>query len=464
MVKVAVIGTGYVGLVQGACLSDFGLNVICVDKDETKIEKLHQGSIPIYEPGLEQLVERNVYYQRLQFTTDIKTAVEASDVIFIAVGTPPAEDGSADLSYVRAAATEIAQNINGYKVIVNKSTVPIGTGQMVRGLVAGVLRERKVNYEFDVVSNPEFLREGSAVHDFTHPDRVVIGSDSPRAMEIMKQVYQVLYLNETPFIETNLETAEMIKYASNAFLAMKITFINEVANLCDKVGADVQDVAKAMGRDGRISPKFLHSGPGYGGSCFPKDTLALAQIGAKYGSPVTLIEATVEANERQKRLMVSRIEQEFGDLKGLEIAVLGLAFKPNTDDMREAPALTIISELVHKGAKCKVYDPIAFEEAKWRLAEVNHGVEYCANEYDAIKGADALVIVTEWNQFRSLDLNRVKATLSQPVIFDLRNIYKRARMEELGFTYYGVGQGIGTDAAAAAAASYREAAATSEEE
>lgn len=462
MVKVAVIGTGYVGLVLGACLSDFGLKVICVDKDETKIQKLKEGIIPIYEPGLDLIVERNVYYQRLQFTTDLKAAVKQSDVIFIAVGTPPAEDGSADLKYVQDAATEIAQAMNGYKVIVNKSTVPVGTGRMVQQLIKDVLSQRGVDFEFDVVSNPEFLREGSAVHDFTHPDRVVIGSQSPRATEIMKQVYRVLYLNETPFIETNLETAEMIKYASNAFLAVKITFINEIANLCEKVGADVQDVARGMGMDGRISPKFLHPGPGFGGSCFPKDTRALAQIGAKYGSPVTVVEVAIEANERQKLLMVSKVEQAFdGDLKGKTFAILGLAFKPNTDDMREAPSLTIIKELIKRGARCKVFDPAAFKEAKWRFADLNEHIHYCDTEYEAIRDADALMIITEWNQFRSLDLTRVKNTLKLPIIFDLRNIYKREDMEKLGFAYYGVGQGIGYKESGQAE---RLAAATREEE
>ncbi len=441
MNKISIIGTGYVGLVTGACLSDFGLNVLCMDNNVEKIKKLEQGIIPIYEPGLDVIVERNVANHRLAFTTDMKKAVEESDVIFIAVGTPPAEDGSADLKYVEAVARDIGRYMNGYKVVVDKSTVPVGTGQRVKLWVREELAKRGASYDFDVVSNPEFLREGSAVYDFTHPDRVVIGAESQRALERMKQVYRVLYLNETPFIETNIETAEMIKYASNAFLAMKITFINEIANLCEKVGADVQDVAKGMGRDGRIGPKFLHPGPGYGGSCFPKDTLALAKIGREYGAPITLIEQTVKANEAQKRLMVAKIMEGLGSLVGKQLAVLGLAFKPNTDDMREAPALVILNELAKQGARFKVYDPKAMDEAKWRLANLKDRITYCQNEYEAIEGSDALVILTEWNQFRSLNLSRVKELLKEPYFFDLRNIYKRDMMEKAGFYYFGVGQG-----------------------
>jgi UDPglucose 6-dehydrogenase len=462
MHKIGVIGTGYVGLVTGTCLSDFGLKVICVDNDKEKIDNLHKGIIPIYEPGLEPIVERNVYYKRLCFTTDIKTAVEECEVLFIAVGTPPAEDGSADLQYVEAVAREIAQHMNGYKVIVDKSTVPVGTAQRVKGWVQEELAKRGVSYDFDVVSNPEFLREGSAVHDFTHPDRVVLGAESEKALEKMKNVYSVLFLNETPFIETNIETAEMIKYASNAFLAMKITFMNEVANLCEKVGAEVQDVAKAMGRDGRISPKFLHPGPGYGGSCFPKDTLALAEIGKQYGAPVTLIEQTVQANEYQKRYVAQKVATELGDLNGKQLAVLGLSFKPNTDDMREAPSITILNELAQKGATFKVYDPIAFKEAKWRLENINDKITYCENEYQAMEGSDALLIITEWNQFRNLNLNRVKELLKQPYFFDFRNIYRRPAMEEQGFKYFGVGQGTGAPVHAEAAKAMEEVAAAVE--
>jgi len=440
MYKIAVIGTGYVGLVTGTCLSDFGLNVVCVDNNKEKIEKLCNGIIPIYEPGLDSIIERNGYYKRLSFTTDIKKAVEESDVIFIAVGTPPAEDGGADLRYVKAAASDIARYMNEYKIIVNKSTVPVGTGKLVSELVKAELIQRNANYDFDVVSNPEFLREGSAIYDFTHPDRVVIGAESQRARDVMRNVYRVLYLNETPFVETNIETAEMIKYASNAFLAMKITFINEVANLCERVGANVQHVARAMGRDGRISSKFLHSGPGYGGSCFPKDTKALAKIGRDYDAPITLIETTVEANEFQKRFMAEKIDKALGGVEGKELAILGLSFKPKTDDMRAAPSITILNELANKGAKFKVYDPVAMEKAKKALVNINGRIKYCSNEYEAIKDSDAVVIITEWNQFRNLDLERVKNDLKQTYFFDLRNIYERELLEERGFKYIAVGQ------------------------
>ena len=341
MSSIAVIGTGYVGLVSGACLADFGNNVTCVDIDAAKIDMLNGGEIPIFEPGLDDVVARTRKAGRLTFTTDLPAAVQANDVIFIAVGTPPADDGSADLRHVEDAARAIARAMNGHKVIVDKSTVPVGTGRKVAAWVKEELASRRADHEFDVVSNPEFLREGSAVQDFTHPDRVVIGSDSPQARATMKEVYRALYLNETPYIETGLETAEMIKYAANAFLAMKITFINEVANLCEKVGANVQEVAKALGKDGRIGPKFLHAGPGYGGSCFPKDTQALARTGRDFGEPLSLIEATITANERQKARMVRKIEEGMGGVAGKTIAILGLTFKPNTDDMRDAPSITI---------------------------------------------------------------------------------------------------------------------------
>lgn len=441
MNSIAIVGTGYVGLVSGACLSDFGLNVICVDNNSEKIEKLKKGIIPIYEPGLDSLVERNHYYKRLHFTTDIEKAVDESDIVFIAVGTPSKEDGSANLQYVESVARDIARYMNGYKVIVNKSTVPVGTGRKVKQWVLEELEKRGVQHEFDVVSNPEFLREGSAVHDFTHPDRVVVGTESKKALEYMKKVYSVLYLNETPFIETNIATAELIKYSANAFLAMKITFINEIANLSEKVGANVQDIARAMGRDGRISPKFLHPGPGFGGSCFPKDTRALAEIGKEYGSPVTLIEQTVIANENQKLIAAKKVEEAIGDLSGKQLAILGLAFKPNTDDMREAPSITILNELAKKGARFKAYDPIASNEAKKWLADINDKITYCDNEYEAIEECDALLIITEWNQFRNLDLQRVKALLKQPYFFDMRNIYRHENMNSLGFMYYGMGQG-----------------------
>jgi len=441
MAKIAVIGTGYVGLVSGACLADFGNFVTCCDIDAQKIEKLQQGRIPIYEPGLDDVVERNSKAGRLFFTVNINDTIDNVEVVFIAVGTPPFEDGSADLSYVMQAADQIAASMNDYKVIVDKSTVPIGTGKLVKERIAAGLRSRgKADIEFDIVSNPEFLREGSAVQDFMRPDRVVIGSDSARARQVMKDVYRALYLNETPFIETSIETAEMIKYASNAFLAIKITYINEIANLCEVVGANVQDVAKAMGKDGRIGPKFLHPGPGYGGSCFPKDTRAIADIGRKSSATLTLVEAAIEANERQKLRMIDKIEHALGDLRGAAIAILGLSFKPNTDDMREAPALTIIEGLVKKGAKCKVYDPAAMQEARWRLKHLGEAVILCEDEYATMKNADALVIVTEWNQFRNLDLEKVKNELRRSIFIDLRNIYRRSDVEQKGFYYVGVGQ------------------------
>lgn len=440
MPKIAIIGTGYVGLVTGACLSDFGLEVTCVDNNIEKIEKLNSNQIPIYEPGLDAIVERNAYYRRLRFTTDIEAAIHENDVIFIAVGTPPSTDGSADLKYVKEVAEEISKHINTYKVIVNKSTVPVGTARMVKEIIDSGLAKRNKQVAFDVVSNPEFLREGSAVYDFTHPDRIVIGSDSARAREIMKNVYRVLYLNETPFIEVNPETAEMIKYASNAFLAVKITFINEIANLCEKVGANVQDVAKAMGRDGRIGPKFLHAGPGYGGSCFPKDSRAIADLGHRYNSNLTIIEAAIHANEKQKQLMVQKIEDEFGEIRDKTIGLLGLAFKPNTDDMREAPSLAIVSSLCTKGARFRIYDPVAMHEAKKHFEKWKDQITFCENEYDAAKDCDALVIVTEWNQFRNLDLQRIKELLVNPYFFDLRNIYRREYVEQAGLKYIGVGQ------------------------
>ncbi|HRS04790.1 MAG TPA: UDP-glucose/GDP-mannose dehydrogenase family protein [Treponema sp.] len=446
MAKIAVIGTGYVGLVSGACLADFGNHVTCVDNNVEKIESLKKGIIPIFEPGLDDVVERTVQAGRLQFTTDLPSAIKENDVAFIAVGTPPADDGSADLRYVEQVAREIARAMNKYTVVVDKSTVPVGTARKVKHWIQEELNRRGENsarLPFDVVSNPEFLREGSAVQDFTHPDRVVIGAESERAREIMKDVYRALYLNETPYIETNLETAEMIKYASNAFLAVKITFINEVANLCEKVGANVQDVAKAMGRDGRIGAKFLHPGPGYGGSCFPKDTQAMARIGRDYGEPLSLVETTIAANERQKERMVNKIEDGLGgsgSLKGKKIAILGLAFKPNTDDMRESPAITICEGLVQRGAKLQAFDPAAIKEAQWRLAAIKDHITYTKDEYEALNGADALVLLTEWNQFRNLDLDQVRRLLKAPYFFDLRNVYKRQEVESKGFKYFAVGK------------------------
>lgn len=438
--KIAIIGTGYVGLVTGVCLADFGNNIICVDNDKEKIDILNKGQLPIYEPGLKEIIERNRHYKRIEFTTDIKYAVSHSEIIFITVGTPEKEDGNADLKYVFEVAKDIASYMNGYKVIVDKSTVPIGTGKKVREIIQNILNDRKVNYKFDVVSNPEFLREGKALYDFMHPDRIVIGSESKKAIEIMKEVYRVLKLNDIPFITTNLETAEMIKYASNAFLAMKISYVNEIANLCEKIGADIQVVTSAMGKDGRISPKFLHCGPGYGGSCFPKDTKALAKIGRENNSPITLIESTIKANQNQKLKMVEKIEKAMGNVKGKTIAILGLAFKPETDDIREAPSMVIIEELYQRGAKIKAFDPQAMEEVRRKLKHLEE-IIFCKDEYEAIEGADALVIITEWNQFRRLDFKKIKEIMKDNYIFDLRDIYTKEIVEkENGFKYFSVGR------------------------
>jgi UDPglucose 6-dehydrogenase len=439
MAKIAVIGTGYVGSVSGACLADFGNHVICVDNNAEKIEAFKKGIIPIFEPGLDAVVERNSRCGRLVFTTDLASALKESNVVFIAVGTPPADDGSADLVYVEEAARQIGSLIDKYTVIVNKSTVPIGTGRKVYGWVKEELEKRGGKIEFDVVSNPEFLREGSAVYDFTHPDRVVIGSESEKARNTMKDVYRSLYLNETPFIETNLESAEMIKYASNAFLAVKITFINEIANLCEKTGADVRSVAKAMGKDGRIGSKFLHPGPGYGGSCFPKDTRALAKIGRDNGETMRIVETAIDVNEQQKIRAAKKIESVLGSLGGKTLCVLGLAFKPNTDDMRESPAISICEYLVSRGAKLRLYDPAAMKEAQWRLEEIKKSLYFAADEYDAIKGADAIIIATEWNQFRNIDLSRTAELLSSPYFFDLRNIYKPQDVSSANLKYFGIG-------------------------
>jgi len=437
--KIGVIGTGYVGLVTGVCLADFGQEVICMDVDEEKINTLKNGGIPIYEPGLDDLVKRNVYYNRLNFTTDIKETVEESDVLFIAVGTPPAQDGSADLQYVLSVARDIGKHINNYKVIIDKSTVPVGTGQKVKKVIEEEMGKRDNSYKFDVVSNPEFLREGKAIYDFTHPDRVVIGSESEKAAEIMKEVYRVLYLNKTPFVFTNIETAEMIKYASNAFLATKISFINEMALLSEKVGANVQDIAQAMGMDGRISPKFLHAGCGYGGSCFPKDTKAIVDIGKKKGVNLKVINSAIKANKKQKKKMVEKIETKMKNLKDKTITILGLTFKPETDDMREAPSLTIVPELINKGAKIKTFCPEGFKEAKWRLKKYEKDIDYCADEYSAAKNSDAIVILTEWHQFRGMDLEKLKKRMRDNYFFDFRNIYSHDGNIKQLFKYEGVG-------------------------
>ena len=439
--KIGVVGTGYVGLVQGVILSEFGLEVTCVDTNIEKIEMLKNGGVPIYEPGLEPLLKKNIEARRLQFTSKIKEAVETSEVLFIAVGTPPADDGSADLRYVLEVANSIGEYMNGYRVIVDKSTVPVGTGKLVRETIQKKLDERGVDFEFDVVSNPEFLREGKAVNDCLRPDRVVIGYSDERAKKKKKKVYNVLYINETPFVFTSVETAEMIKYASNAFLAVKISFINEMALLAEKVGADVQQIAKAMGQDGRISPKFLHAGPGYGGSCFPKDTKAIVDIAKKYGEEFKVIDAAIQANEKQKQKMVEKIISNMGSVENKVITVLGLSFKPETDDMRDAPSIDIIRGLVKNGAKIKAYCPEGIKEAKWRLKDIEENIEYCDNEYIAVKDADATVIITEWNQFRGLNLSKVKDLMNGNYLFDLRNIYSKNLEAKKMFNYYGVGKG-----------------------
>ena len=448
--SVAIIGTGYVGLVSGACLADFGNNVTCVDIDNNKIKLLQDGRIPIYEPGLADIVARNTAAKRLQFTDSLQKALQGCEVIFIAVDTPPLEDGSADLSRVENVAREIGRLIVSYRVIVNKSTAPIGTVKNIKGWINEEISKRTEQGEttvkgicFDVVSNPEFLREGRAVQDFTHPDRIVIGADNEKSRAIIKEIYRPLYLNETPFIETNPESAEMIKYASNAFLAVKISYINEIANLCEKTGADINDVARAMGRDGRIGPKFLHPGPGYGGSCFPKDTRAIASIGRSCNARLSIVESAISANEAQKKIQVQKIEAAFGGRENLQnktAAILGLSFKSNTSDIRESPAMEICHCLAERGMKLRVFDPAAMEEAELQFSGQKDLFYFAANEYDAANGSDALVILTEWNQFRNLDLKKIKTLLREPYFFDLRNIYSREQAEAFGLRYYCTGR------------------------
>ena len=431
---VTMIGTGYVGLVSGACFSEFGHNVSCVDNDANKIEALHCGDIPIFEPGLDELVESNVNAGRLSFTTDLQQPVANADAVFIAVGTPSRRgDGHADLTYVFNAAREVADALDGYTVIVTKSTVPVGTGTEV----FKVVRETSPGADFDVASNPEFLREGAAITDFMRPDRVIVGTDSERAKEVMGELYRSLFLNETPVMFTTRQTAELIKYAANAFLATKVTFINEIANLCEQVDANVQDVARGIGLDGRIGSKYLHAGPGYGGSCFPKDTLALLRTAENLGLPMDIVRATVNVNDRRKREMAQKIIDACGgSLDGKTIAILGLTFKPNTDDMRDSPSLDIIPALQAAGAKVRAYDPEGMDEARMML----DGIEYCDDAYDTLPNSDALVIITEWNVFRAMDMHRVKDLLNSPVLVDMRNIYDPETMRELGFTYVSVGR------------------------
>ncbi|MGN6147055.1 MAG: UDP-glucose dehydrogenase family protein [Rhizomicrobium sp.] len=430
--RVAMIGTGYVGLVSGACLSEFGHDVICVDKDAAKIAALNAGKIPIFEPGLDEVVAANVKAGRLSFTDKLADAVKSADAVFIAVGTPSRRgDGHADLSFVFAAAEEIAAAMDGYTVVVTKSTVPVGTSRKVED----VIRKARPNAQCDVVSNPEFLREGSAIEDFRRPDRVVVGCDTDRARGVLTEIYRPLYLNETPILFTSRESSELIKYAANAFLATKITFINEMADICEKVGADVQDVARGMGLDGRIGGKFLHAGPGFGGSCFPKDTLALLKTSQEVGAKTRIVEAVVAVNDRRKMDMAEKIETAFGGVSGKTIAVLGLTFKPNTDDMRDAPSLVIVPHLQAKGARIRAYDPEGAHEARKLLQ-----IETCESAYETLKDADGMVILTEWNEFRALDLQRVKGLLKTPLMVDLRNIYRADLMTEAGFDYVSVGR------------------------
>ena len=430
---IAVIGTGYVGLVTGACFAEFGVNVTCVDIDEEKIRCLSEGHIPIYEPGLDQLVAKNTQAGRLSFTTDIKAAVEQALVIFLAVGTPPKEDGSADLRFIEEAARSVARHMNGYKVVVTKSTVPVGTGEHLRRLI----REHQTQgHNFGVVSNPEFLREGAAIDDFMRPDRVVIGSRDEAAVAITRDLYRPLYLIETPVVITSLEAAELTKYAANAFLATKISFINEIANLCDRIGCDVHDVARAMGMDNRIGRKFLHPGPGFGGSCFPKDTSALVSVARQFDSDSLIVDAVIEVNRRQRTAMLPKIEKLVGSLAGKTVAVLGLSFKPETDDMRDAPSVDIIRGVIERGARVRAYDPVAVPHARKVLPDI----EYAEDEYDAVTGADVLVFITEWNQFRALDMERIRGLMRAPKIADLRNIYEPDAMREMGFDYVGVGR------------------------
>ncbi|AJC80634.1 MULTISPECIES: UDP-glucose dehydrogenase family protein [Rhizobium] len=434
--RITMIGSGYVGLVSGVCFADFGHDVICVDKDLSKIEALREGRIPIYEPGLDQLVAENTSTGRLSFSTDVGESVRGADVVFIAVGTPSRRgDGHADLSYVYAAAREIATYVEGFTVVVTKSTVPVGTGDEVERII----RETNPTADVAVVSNPEFLREGAAIEDFKRPDRIVVGLNDDRAREAMTEVYRPLYLNQAPLVFTSRRTSELIKYAANAFLAMKITFINEIADLCERVDANVQDVSRGIGLDGRIGAKFLHAGPGYGGSCFPKDTLALAKTAQDFDAPVRLIETTISINDNRKRAMGRKVISAVGgDIRGKKIAILGLTFKPNTDDMRDSPAIAIIQTLQDNGAQVVGYDPEGMDNAR----KVIENIEYASGPYEAAAGADALVIVTEWNQFRALDFNRLKQSMRAPVLVDLRNIYRSDEIHKHGFTYTGIGTNL----------------------
>jgi UDPglucose 6-dehydrogenase len=430
---IAVIGTGYVGLVTGACFADFGMRVTCVDKDQEKISSIRAGKMPIYEPGLEALVSKNVREGRLAFSTDVKETVEQSLVVFLAVGTPTTGDGSADMSQIDEVALEIAKALNGYKVIVTKSTVPVGAAARIKKIIK---ENKTTSARFSVAANPEFLREGAAIDDFRRPDRVVIGCTDDEAVAILKDIYSPLYLIETPFVITTPESAEMIKYASNAFLATKVSFINEISRLCELLGADVHDVAKGMGMDGRIGSKFLHPGPGFGGSCFPKDAKALVALGRSVNYHVRIVESALRVNEDQKTSIIERIKRLVPQLEGKTIAILGLAFKPETDDMREAPSIKIIEDLLKAGARIRAYDPAAMESARRLLCDV----EYCEDEYEAARECDGLVVVTEWNQFRRLDMDRLKQLMREPNIIDLRNLYEPEAMRSAGFNYLAMGR------------------------
>ncbi len=430
--NICMVGTGYVGLVTGACLADFGMDVVCVDKDADKIAALQRGAVPIYEPGLEEVIARNERAGRLHFTTDLKAAVESALAIFIAVGTPPTADGSPDMSFVRQVAEQIAQHMNGYKVVVTKSTVPTGTGRMIEQII-----REKSEHEFSVASNPEFLREGSAVSDFLRPDRIVIGAGDARAIGILKEIYSPLYLLETPFVITDMESAELIKYASNGFLAVRISFINEIARLCELMGADVHDVARGMGLDRRIGSKFLHPGPGFGGSCFPKDTAAAADLARQHGYTFQIIEATMRVNAETKARMIEKIAALAGPLAGRTAAVLGLSFKPETDDIRESPALAVVADLKKAGARVRAFDPAAMPNTR----ALHPDITYARDAYDCADGADLLVIATEWNAFRALDLARLADLMRSKTMVDLRNVYDPAEMKAAGWAYAGVGRG-----------------------
>lgn len=443
--SIVMIGTGYVGLVSGTCLAEFGFNVICVDSNEEKIKLLNEGVIPIYEPGLKELLDKNRLAKRITFTSNLIKAIECAETIFISVGTPPNEDGSADVTNILQAARDIAYGMDGYRLIVVKSTVPVGTTRKIKETMKNILNKRGKKIKFDVASNPEFLREGSAIRDFMHPDRIVIGTETEKAKDILKNIYNVLYLIDVPFVFTSIETAELIKYASNAFLATKISFINEIANLCDEINSydqmniDVHDVAKAMGLDGRIGKYFLHPGPGFGGSCLPKDTKALLRIGDTYGIKLKIVDALISVNENQPLILLSKIKRKMGNLRGRILAVLGLAYKQNTDDIRESPSIKLISLLANEGAIIRAYDPVVINKACIQFASKDK-VIFCKDEYEAAKKVDAIVIATEWNQFRHLNLNVIRANMRGNLIFDFRNIYEPHEVRKLGFDYEGVGR------------------------